>query len=47
VKRQSQQGDLYVRFEVKLPMKESAAIEKAIETLESATEGDVREGIVF
>jgi len=47
VKRQSQQGDLYVRFEVKLPAKESAAIEKAVETLDNATEGDVREGIAF
>ncbi len=47
VKRQSQQGDLYVRFEVKLPPKESAAVEKAVEALEAATEGDVREGIAF
>jgi curved DNA-binding protein len=47
VKRQNNQGDLYVRFDVKLPTKESASVEKAIETLESALEGDVREGIEF
>jgi DnaJ-class molecular chaperone len=47
VKRQSQQGDLYVRFEVKLPTKESSAVEKAVETLDSAIEGDVREGLAF
>ena len=47
VKRQTEQGDLYVRFEVKLPALESAAVEKAIETLEGAIEGDVREGISF
>jgi hypothetical protein len=43
VKRQNQQGDLYVRFELKLPVKESAAVD----ALESAMEGDVREGISF
>jgi curved DNA-binding protein len=47
VKRQSQQGDLYVRFEIKLPTAESAGLEKAIEALESAMDGDVREGIGF
>jgi curved DNA-binding protein len=47
VKRQNQQGDLYVRFEIKLPVKESAAVDKAIDALESAMEGDVREGISF
>jgi curved DNA-binding protein len=47
VKRQNQQGDLYVRFDVKLPAKESAAVEKAVETLASAMDGDLREGIEF
>ncbi len=47
VKRQSQQGDLYVRFDVKLPTKESAAVEKAVEVLAGAMDGDVREGITF
>lgn len=47
VKRQNQQGDLYVRFAIKLPVKESAAVEKAIEALDAAMEGDVREEIAF
>jgi len=47
VKRQNQQGDLYVRFDVKLPTKESAAVEKAVETLASAMDGDLREGLEF
>jgi curved DNA-binding protein len=47
VKRQTQQGDLYVRFAIKLPTQDSPAIEKAIDTLEGAMEGDVREGIGF
>jgi curved DNA-binding protein len=47
VKRQNQQGDLYVRFEVKLPTKEAAAVEKAVDALDAAIEGDVREGIAF
>lgn len=47
VKRQNQQGDLYVRFDVKLPTTESAGVEKAIETLAAAMDGDVREGIAF
>jgi len=45
VKRQTQQGDLYVRFEIRLPESESAEIEQAIEALERASEKDVREGI--
>jgi curved DNA-binding protein len=47
VKRQSQQGDLYVRFDVKLPTKESAALEKAADALAAAMDGDPREGIAF
>jgi len=47
VKRQSQQGDLYVRFAIKLPEKESSAVEKAVEALDAALEGDVREDIAF
>jgi len=47
VKRQNQQGDLYVRFEIKLPVSDSAGVEKAIETLEEAMSGDLREGIEF
>ncbi|MES1188999.1 MAG: J domain-containing protein [Myxococcales bacterium] len=47
VKRAGKQGDLYVRFLVKLPAQESEAIDKAVETLENAMTGDVRGGIHF
>jgi curved DNA-binding protein len=47
VKRQQQQGDLYVRFEIKMPEGESPEIEKAIDVLESATDGGVRDGLDF
>jgi curved DNA-binding protein len=47
VKRQNQQGDLYVRFQIRLPAAESSAIEKALETLDAAMPEDLREGIQF
>jgi curved DNA-binding protein len=47
VKRASKQGDLYVRFLVKLPAQDSDAIEEAVATLENAMTGDVRGGIHF
>jgi curved DNA-binding protein len=47
VKRASKQGDLYVRFLVKLPVEDSEAIEQAVATLESAMTGDVRGAIHF
>jgi curved DNA-binding protein len=47
VKRASKQGDLYVRFLIKLPAQESDEIEAAVTTLESAMAGDVRGGIHF
>jgi curved DNA-binding protein len=47
VKRAGKQGDLYVRFLVKLPAQDSEAIDKAVETLENAMTGDVRGGIHF
>lgn len=47
VKRAAKQGDLYVRFMVKLPAKDSEEIEQAVSTLESAMTGDVRGGIHF
>jgi curved DNA-binding protein len=47
VKRQNQQGDLYVRFAVKLPATESSAVEKAVEALDAAMGDDVREDISF
>ncbi|HVY27968.1 MAG TPA: DnaJ C-terminal domain-containing protein [Polyangiaceae bacterium] len=47
VKRGQKQGDLYVRFLVKLPAQDSPEIEAAVATLESAMSGDVRGGIHF
>ncbi len=47
VKRQTDTGDLYVRFLVKLPDVDSDEVEKAIDTLEEATTSDVRAGIRF
>lgn len=47
VKRAAKQGDLYVRFQVKLPAKDSDEIERAVATLENAMSGDVRGGIHF
>lgn len=47
VKRGAKQGDLYVRFLVKLPASDSDEIEKAVEVLEAAMAGDVRGGIHF
>ena len=45
VKRGKKQGDLYVRFLVRLPSKSSKEIEKAIETLEKAMDADIRSNI--
>lgn len=47
VKRANKQGDLYVRFLVKLPAMDSEEIEQAVTTLENAMSGDVRGGIHF
>jgi curved DNA-binding protein len=47
VKRGQKQGDLYVRFLVKLPAQDSEAIDEAVAVLESAMSGDVRGGIHF
>jgi curved DNA-binding protein len=47
VKRGSKQGDLYVRFLVKLPVQDSEAVDKAVAVLEEAMTGDVRGGIHF
>ena len=47
VKRAGKQGDLYVRFLVKLPARDSEAIDLAVDALESAMTGDVRGGIHF
>jgi curved DNA-binding protein len=47
VKRAAKQGDLYVRFLVKLPAQDSEAVDHAVAALESAMTGDVRGGIHF
>jgi curved DNA-binding protein len=47
VKRQSKQGDLYVRFLVKLPEAETPAIEKAIATLDEAMGEGLRDVIAL
>jgi curved DNA-binding protein len=48
VKRKTEQGDLYVRFLVKLPVTISAELDEAVTTLEDAMAGsDVRAGIQF
>jgi DnaJ-class molecular chaperone len=47
VKRKTEQGDLYVRFLIRLPEAPSAAVEKAIDAIEATREGDVRAGVKF
>lgn len=47
VKRAGKQGDLYVRFLVKLPAKDSPAIDEAVGVLEAAMTGDVRGDLHF
>jgi len=44
---ESDAGDLYVRFDVRLPTSESADVREAIDTLESATDGDVRAALTL
>ncbi len=45
VKRGQKQGDLYVRFQVKLPTVDSPEIEQAVDLLDKTTDGDVRAGL--
>lgn len=47
VKRGKKEGDLYVRFQVKLPTGDSSEIERAVELLDKATGVDVRTGLEF
>lgn len=47
VKRKDQAGDLYVRFMIRLPEAQSKELDRAVEVLEAAMEGDVRAGISF
>ncbi len=47
VKRKNEQGDLYIRFQIKLPVIESEGIEAAVDALEAAMTGDVRADVHF
>jgi len=47
VKRKNETGDLYVRFQIKLPASSSDEIEAAVNTLDSAMTGDVRADVHF
>jgi curved DNA-binding protein len=47
VKRKAETGDLYIRFQIKLPATTSDEIEAAVNTLESAMAGDVRADVHF
>jgi curved DNA-binding protein len=47
VKRKNDQGDLYVRFLIKLPDSDAPELAKAIDTLESAITAEVRAGLQF
>jgi curved DNA-binding protein len=47
VRRKDQTGDLYVRFQVRLPDAEGDDIEAAIDVLDRRTSHDLREGITF
>jgi len=47
VKRKTDQGDLYIRFQIKLPVGQSDEIEEAVNTLEAAMTGDVRADVHF
>lgn len=47
VKRKTEQGDLYIRFQIKLPVSESDEIDAAISALDAAMTGDVRADVHF
>ena len=47
VKRKTDVGDLYIRFQIKLPVSESDDLEEAVTKLESAMTGDVRADVHF
>jgi curved DNA-binding protein len=47
VKRKSEQGDLYIRFQIKLPAAENDELEAAVNALEAAMTGDVRADVHF
>jgi curved DNA-binding protein len=47
VKRKNDTGDLYIRFQIKLPATTSDELEAAVSTLEAAMTGDVRADVHF
>jgi curved DNA-binding protein len=47
VKRKTDTGDLYIRFQIKMPTIASAELDAAVTTLESAMAGDVRADVHF
>ena len=47
VKRKTDIGDLYIRFQIKLPVTESEELESAVSALEGAMTGDVRADVHF
>jgi len=47
VKRKTDHGDLYIRFQIKLPVSESEDIDAAVDALEAAMTGDVRADVHF
>jgi curved DNA-binding protein len=47
VRRKNEQGDLYVRFMVRLPDRSSPEVERAVRVLAEQQSGDVRSGISF
>ena len=47
VKRKTEVGDLYIRFQIKLPVSESEGVEAAISALDAAMTGDVRADVHF
>jgi curved DNA-binding protein len=47
VKRKTETGDLFIRFQIKLPASDSDDIDAAVSTLENAMTGDVRADVHF
>jgi curved DNA-binding protein len=47
VKRKDNTGDLYIRFQIKLPVTDSEELEEAVKTLENAMLGDPRADVHF
>lgn len=45
--RKDQAGDLFVRFLIKLPESSSAEVSRAVETLDEAIGGELRDGIIL